>query len=105
MLDLLRKRYTPETLPYHIIVPSLPHYGLSSGPSHVELTLDAAARLLHQLMAGLGFGDGFAVQGGDIGSFLARILCAEYPACKAFHSKANPIAKSTLVPGAFTGDL
>ncbi|KAL2670295.1 hypothetical protein Neosp_014762 [[Neocosmospora] mangrovei] len=63
MLDLLRKRYTPETLPYHIIVPSLPHYGLSSGPSHVELTLDAAARLLHQLMAGLGFGDGFAVQG------------------------------------------
>ncbi|KAL6401216.1 epoxide hydrolase [Ilyonectria robusta] len=92
MLDLLRKKYTPETLPYHIIVPSLPHYGLSGGPSHVELTLDAAARLLHQLMADLGFGDGFAVQGGDIGSFLARILCAEYSACKAFHrgSRSRP---------------
>ncbi|KAH8651663.1 Alpha/Beta hydrolase protein [Ilyonectria robusta] len=93
MLDLLRKKYTPETLPYHIIVPSLPHYGLSGGPSHVELTLDAAARLLHQLMADLGFGDGFAVQGGDIGSFLARILCAEYSTCKAFH--INMLAPSS----------
>ncbi|UPK97554.1 hypothetical protein LCI18_008489 [Fusarium solani-melongenae] len=103
ILDLLRKRYTPETLPYHIIVPSFPHYGLSGGPSHVELTLDAAARLLHQLIADLGFGDGFAVQGGDIGSFLARILCAEYSACKkgtwclGFHERAivNILAPSS----------
>ncbi|CCF37424.1 epoxide hydrolase [Colletotrichum higginsianum] len=33
LLDLLRSKYTPGTLPYHVIVPSLPHYGLrrSSG--------------------------------------------------------------------------
>lgn len=27
MLDLLKERYTPSDLPYHVIVPSLPGYG------------------------------------------------------------------------------
>ncbi|KAH7374487.1 epoxide hydrolase [Plectosphaerella cucumerina] len=85
MLDLLKNKYTPDTLPYHVIVPSLPHYGLSGGPLDVELTLEAAARILNQLMLDLGFGGGYGVQGGDIGSFLARILSATFPECKAFH--------------------
>ncbi|KAK7421201.1 hypothetical protein QQX98_002331 [Neonectria punicea] len=59
MLDILKRKYTPETLPYHIIVPSLPHYGLSGGPSDVELTLEVAARLLNQLMVDLGFDNGY----------------------------------------------
>lgn len=32
LMDILRKKYTPETLPYHIIVPSLPGFALSSDP-------------------------------------------------------------------------
>lgn len=31
-MDILRKKYTPEKLPYHIIVPSLPGFALSSDP-------------------------------------------------------------------------
>lgn len=86
VLDILRNKYTRENLPYHVIVPSLPHYGLSGGPSDVELTMEDAARLLNQLMLDLGFGGGYVAQGGDIGSFLTRILSATSPAVKAFHS-------------------
>lgn len=89
LLDILKKKYTPETLPYHVIVPSLPHFGLSSGPSDVELTLDAAARLMNQLMLDLGFGKGYIAQGGDIGSFITRILSATSAECKAFHGMCN----------------
>ena len=88
MMELLSDKYTPETLPYHIIVPSLPSYGLSSGPSeNVEMTLDQAARIMHQLMVDLGFTEGYVAQGGDLGSMLARIMSVKYMECKAFHGK------------------
>lgn len=88
MMELLSDKYTPETLPYHIIVPSLPDYGLSSSPSeNVEMTLDQAARIMHQLMMDLGFSDGYVAQGGDLGSMLARIMSVKYKECKAFHRK------------------
>ncbi|PON25864.1 epoxide hydrolase [Trichoderma gamsii] len=86
MMELLSEKYTPETLPYHIIVPSLPNYGLSGSPSeNVEMTLDRAARIMHQLMMDLGFSDGYVAQGGDLGSVLARIMSVKYNECKAFH--------------------
>ncbi|KAF9871296.1 subtilase [Colletotrichum karsti] len=101
LLDLLMSRYTPETLPYHVVVPSLPHYGLSGGPLDVELTLDAAARLMNKLMLGLGFGSGYVVQGGDIGSFIARILSATYEECKAFHiNMLAPGSQDEILPNA-----
>lgn len=87
LLDILKSKYTPETLPYHVIVPSLPNYGLSGGPVDIELTLESAARLMNKLMITLGFDSGYVAQGGDIGSFLTRILSANHPECKAFHSK------------------
>ncbi|KAF4815911.1 putative epoxide hydrolase [Colletotrichum siamense] len=93
VLDLLTSKYNAETLPYHVIIPSLPHYGLSGGPSDVELTLSDAARLMNELMRSLGFVSGYVVQGGDIGSFIARILSATYPECKAFH--VNMLAPSS----------
>ncbi|WQF84510.1 Putative epoxide hydrolase, alpha/Beta hydrolase [Colletotrichum destructivum] len=89
LLDILKSKYTTESLPYHVIIPSLPDYGLSGGPVDTELTLEIAARIMNELMITLGFGSGYVVQGGDIGSFLARILSATYPQCKAFHSKQN----------------
>ncbi|PTB43513.1 hypothetical protein M441DRAFT_189529 [Trichoderma asperellum CBS 433.97] len=86
MMELLSEKYTPETLPYHVIVPSLPDYGLSGSPSeNVEMTLDRAAGIMHQLMMGLGFSDGYVAQGGDLGSMLARIMSVKYNECKAFH--------------------
>ncbi|KAJ0165051.1 putative epoxide hydrolase [Colletotrichum tanaceti] len=86
MLDLLVSKYTPDTLPYHVIVPSLPGYGLSADavPLDKEADLAAVTAAFHQLMLDLGFGGGYAAQGGDVGSFTARLL-SEYKECKAFH--------------------
>jgi pimeloyl-ACP methyl ester carboxylesterase len=96
VLDILKNKYTPETLPYHVVAPSLPHYGLSGGPIDVELTIVEAARLMNQLMLDLGFGKGYVVQGGDVGSGLARVLSVLSPEVKAFHGTRPPRA-----PGQF----
>ena len=83
MMDLLRKQYSTATLPYHIVVPSMPGYTFSSRPP-----LDAnfrtwdVARIFNKLVLSLGFGEGYAVQGGDIGSRVARIMGVQYSACK-----------------------
>ncbi|KAL7928265.1 Alpha/Beta hydrolase protein [Trichoderma chlorosporum] len=95
MMELLSDKYTSATLPYHIIVPSLPDYGLSSSTTeNVEMTLDRAARIMHQLMMDLGFSEGYAAQGGDLGSMLARIMSVKYKECKALH-----VNMLTLNPG------
>ncbi|KAL3469130.1 Alpha/Beta hydrolase protein [Aspergillus californicus] len=94
MMQLLVRKYTPETLPYHVIVPSLPDYGLSGGFSeNIKMTLHRAARTMNQLMVELGFGAGYIAQGGDLGSMLARMMSVAYEGCKAFHVNmlvANP---------------
>ena len=83
ILNLLRDAYTPQSLPYHIIAPSLPGYVFSSGPSAgTDFTLLDAAEILNQLMQGLGFESGYIAQGGDVGSKLARILARKYYSCK-----------------------
>ncbi|KAF6812970.1 epoxide hydrolase 6 [Colletotrichum plurivorum] len=101
VMDLLQKKYTPESLPYHVIVPSLPGYGLSSAsiPLEKETTVDKVADVLHRLMLDLGFGGGYAVQGGDVGSFLARVMSVTYDECKAIH--LNMLSAS---PGDDTSD-
>lgn len=88
MLDLLRTKYTADTLPFHVVVPSLPGYGLSSGPpADRDFSASDAARVLHQLMIDLGFGGGYVAQGGDVGYFLARRMSAVYDECKALHGE------------------
>jgi pimeloyl-ACP methyl ester carboxylesterase len=70
------------------VVPSIPDYGLSTRSRELEreLTMDEAAAALDELMVQLGFGDGgYVAQGGDIGSFLAQVMCATFDACRAFH--------------------
>ncbi|KAH7036014.1 Alpha/Beta hydrolase protein [Microdochium trichocladiopsis] len=87
IMETLVGKYTPETLPYHVIAPSLPDYGLSVRTTRkAEMTVHRAARVMHQLMLDLGFGEsGYVVQGGDLGSMLARTMAVEYEECKAFH--------------------
>lgn len=85
LVDLLRKKYTPQDLPYHIVVPSLPGYAYSSGPPEDrDYSVELASSALNNLMLGLGF-SGYLVQGGDIGSFVSRILASKYDACKGMH--------------------
>ena len=76
IMHLLSTKYTPETLPYHIIVPSLPGYTLSSPPpKDKDFKIEDAAIILDSLMRQLGFEDsGYVVQGGDVGSKIARVL-------------------------------
>lgn len=90
LLEISRAKYKEGELPYTFIVPSLPGYGFSGGPSQrSESTCESMAAIINNLMLGLGFNKGYVAQGGDIGSFVARILAARYDACKAVHSKIH----------------
>ncbi|KAF2660982.1 alpha/beta-hydrolase [Lophiostoma macrostomum CBS 122681] len=105
LLTLLCQKYTPETLPYHIIVPSLPGYTLSSSaqpPVDADRSWTYAdiAAVVHNLLLSLGFGGGgkgkgkgYIVQGGDIGSSVARCMAATYAECLACHLNLNFMGK------------
>ena len=85
VMERLAQRYTPETLPFHVVVPSLPGFGISSSPPEKEMTFAEAAAVVDALMTQLGMGDGYVVQGGDVGSLVAMVLGGSMPACKAVH--------------------
>ena len=88
ILEILSRRYTPETLPYHVIVPSLPGYAFSSPPPLTrDFQLQDVARIMNSLMLELGFGGGYVFQGGDIGSKVSRFMAATYDEVKAIHSE------------------
>lgn len=94
ILQLLRTTYTPETLPYHVIVPSLPGYAFSSPPPlDRDFRIEDVARIFDTLMVDLGFGNGYVVQGGDVGSKVARVMAAEHESCKAVHSRVYFLPK------------
>lgn len=86
ILDLLKNKYSPKDLPYHVVVPSLPGYAYSSGPpTDKDYGLDKAAGAVDNLMIGLGFQSGYLAQGGDLGSFISRILAMTSASCKGMH--------------------
>ena len=86
IFGILKERYSPKDLPFHVIAPSLPGFGYSSGPPvDVDYATEKAAVLMHNLMIGLGFESGYLSQGGDIGSFIARHQAAHFDACKSMH--------------------
>lgn len=83
LLDIVRKKWRPEEMPYHFIVPSLPGFAYSSGPPvETDFGLENVCFVMDKLLVGLGFGSGYLVQGGDIGSAVCRILALNYEACK-----------------------
>lgn len=82
-LDILQKKYSPKDLPYHLIVPSLPGYAFSTPPPlDRDFRIEDMARIITKLAVSLGFGDGFVVQGGDVGSKVARVIAAKHEECK-----------------------
>jgi microsomal epoxide hydrolase len=85
MLELIREKYSAKDLPYHIIVPSLPGYTLSSGASiDGDWTPTDSARVLDGLMKELGFSK-YLAQGGDVGSTLGTTMVLTYDACVGVH--------------------
>jgi microsomal epoxide hydrolase len=90
MLSIIASQYTPSTLPYHFIVPSLPGYAFSSEPPlDRDFQIQDIARVMNGLMMQLGF-EKYVVQGGDIGSKVARVLVVEHEACVAAHCTSPP---------------
>ncbi|KAJ9495788.1 hypothetical protein H2202_008831 [Exophiala xenobiotica] len=92
ILSHLRSQYTADTLPYHVIVPSLPGYAFSTSPPWNATFRPAdAARVFDTLATtALGF-KSYMVQGGDLGGRIARIIAATYPKCKAVHLNTHPM--------------
>jgi microsomal epoxide hydrolase len=83
LLGKLRQKYNPDELPYHIVIPSLPGYAFSSRPPlDKDFGIGDVARLINKLMLGLGYGSGYVVQGGDVGSKVARVIAAKHDECK-----------------------
>jgi pimeloyl-ACP methyl ester carboxylesterase len=93
----MKDKYTPQKLPYHIVVPSLPGYGFSSSPPlDRDFSMNDIGALMNQLMIDLGFDEGYIAQGGDIGSRVAKILAWDYEACKGKSLSLNSPAKQFL---------
>ncbi|GAA6038246.1 hypothetical protein JCM8097_005812 [Rhodosporidiobolus ruineniae] len=90
-VKLLRQSTEPS---FHLIVPMEAGYGWS-GPPPLDrgFGFQDQARLIHKLVVGLGYGDAYAVQGGDIGSGLARILAVQYEGCKAINLNYLPAVR------------
>lgn len=85
-LEELAAKYKEDDLPFHIVTPSLVGYGYSSGPPlDKDWTVEDLAATMDKLMRGLGFSSGYISQGGDIGSFVSRVLGVTSDACKAVH--------------------
>lgn len=106
VLELIRGRYSPADLPYHIIVPSLPGYAYSSGPpTDIDFGVSDAATAISRLMHGLGFGTGYLAQGGDLGSFICRYLATNDNACMGMHvSQMAMPPPNELLPTATSAD-
>lgn len=99
MLQLFRDEFTPDTLPYHIVVPSLPGYTFSSGPPlDRNYGTQDAARIVDKLMQDLGL-TGYVAQGGDIGSRIARILAVDHECCEGLSWRCELAAPANLVSG------
>jgi pimeloyl-ACP methyl ester carboxylesterase len=97
ILSLMKDKYTPQKLPYHIVVPSLPGYGFSSSPPlDRDFSMNDIGALINQLMIDLGFGEGYIAQGGDIGSRVAKILAWDYEACKGKSPSLDSHVKQIL---------
>ena len=62
---------------FHVVIPSLPGFGLS-GPTSEPWDTDRIARAWAELMAGLGY-ERFAVQGGDIGAAVSPAVARVAP--------------------------
>lgn len=94
----MSERYKPEDLPYHIIVPSLVGYTLSAGPPvDRDWAVADTSRIMHKLLLSLGF-KAYAVQGGDVGSTVARLMAVNYVECKACHLNADSTGRPEDVP-------
>ncbi|KAJ5790868.1 uncharacterized protein N7518_007879 [Penicillium psychrosexuale] len=70
---------------FHVVAPSLPNFGFSSGVTQRGFGLAQYAEVLHKLMIKLGY-DQYVTQGGDWRFWITRTIGLLYPEhCRASH--------------------
>ncbi|EJD35290.1 alpha/beta-hydrolase [Auricularia subglabra TFB-10046 SS5] len=74
VVEPLTNPSNPTAPSFHVVVPSIPGYAFSTWPHRPSFTIVDISNLYHRLMAEtLGYNN-YAVQGGDWGSLIARIM-------------------------------
>ncbi|TVY60851.1 putative epoxide hydrolase, partial [Lachnellula suecica] len=85
VLPILPLLSAPGGPAFHIVAPSLPNYGFSSGVKTRGFAAKQYAETCHKLMLSLGY-DEYVTQGGDWGFYITRAIGFFYPEhCKASH--------------------
>ncbi|KAK2599516.1 hypothetical protein N8I77_011267 [Diaporthe amygdali] len=86
ILGKVQKQYAadPASLPYHLIVPSVPGYGFTKISVNKDMTMVDVSRILNKFMIKLGFNK-YVAQGGDVGSMITKTVVEEYDECIAGH--------------------
>ncbi|MEL6688117.1 MAG: epoxide hydrolase family protein [Pseudomonadota bacterium] len=70
---------------FHLVIPSLPGFGLSNAPKTVGWGLEKIADVWAELMSRLGY-DRYVAQGGDWGSEVSALLAQRHPDhCRGAH--------------------
>ncbi|KAI9817380.1 MAG: hypothetical protein M1832_004687 [Thelocarpon impressellum] len=69
---------------FHVVAPSLPNFGFSTGIGKTGFGLAQYAEVCHGLMSRLGYQE-YVTQGGDWGSHISRVIGLRYASCKASH--------------------
>src|SRR5262245_42309488 len=64
--------------PFHVVIPSLPGYGLSERPYSPGMNTFRTAELWVELMRELGY-HRFVAQGGDIGAYVSSVMAWKHP--------------------------
>ncbi|KAK8156403.1 Alpha/Beta hydrolase protein [Phyllosticta citrichinensis] len=78
----LQQHSTPT---FHVVAPSLPNFGFSSGVKEPGFAVEQYAEACHKLMKQLGYGR-YVTQGGDWGFYITRAMGLLYPeSCLASH--------------------
>lgn len=91
---------------FHVIAPSLPNYGFSSGVRKRGFAIEQYAETCHKLMLKLGY-EKYVTQGGDWGWYVTRTMSLLYPShVLATHFNMDvgdaPQGSSTSKPDDFT---
>lgn len=84
-MPLLTKDSSSNEISFHVVAPSLPNFGFSSGVSQRGFALAQYAETCHKLMLQLGYNK-YVTQAGDWGWWITRSIGRLYPEnCLASH--------------------
>ncbi|KAH6679213.1 epoxide hydrolase [Halenospora varia] len=78
LLPLLINEKQSGGASFHIVAPSLPNHGFSSGVKSRGFGLSQYSEAMHKLMLSLGY-DQFACAGGDWGMCIGRVMSQRFP--------------------------